>query len=150
MYQGGYTGKILRFRHTDQIANEKELPHRIVKDFIGDAGFGIKDFFDELRAGTGPLDSDSVFRFSSGPSVAITIQCSSRMAGIVKLPLTDTTGTLFQADTPPSGCDMRAMIFEEPKPEDFTMSGQPRVRTPIGFMPFRRFTAARMTHKVGS
>jgi len=55
MYNGGYTGKILRINLTDQTVKKEKLPLKVAKDFIGGAGFGVKFLFDEVKAGTDPL-----------------------------------------------------------------------------------------------
>ncbi len=92
MYQGGYTGKILRINLTDQAAKEEELPLETAQDFIGGAGFGIKYLFDEVKAGTDPLGSDNKLIFASGPFSGTTIPCASRMAVTAKSPLTNAVG----------------------------------------------------------
>ena len=50
MYEGGYTGKVLRINLTDQVAKVEELPLEMARDFIGGAGFGIKYLYDEVPA----------------------------------------------------------------------------------------------------
>jgi aldehyde:ferredoxin oxidoreductase len=36
MYQGGYTGQILRVNLTDKTFKKEKLPSKVAKDFIGD------------------------------------------------------------------------------------------------------------------
>jgi len=115
MYKGGYTGKILRVNLTDQTAKEEELSLKIVKDFIGGAGFGIKYLFDEVKRGTDPLGPDNKLIFASGPFSGTTIPCASRMAVTAKSPLTNAvgvalTGGYFPVELKYAGYD--AMIIE--------------------------------------
>jgi aldehyde:ferredoxin oxidoreductase len=92
MYQGGYTGKILRINLTEQTATEEDLPLEVAKDFIGGAGFGIKYLFDEVPAGADALGPDNKLIFASGPFSGTTIPCASRMAVTGKSPLTGAVG----------------------------------------------------------
>ena len=92
MYQGGYTGKILRIDLTKMTSREEELPMEVAKDYIGGAGFGIKYLFDELKGGTDPLGPDNKLIFASGPFSGTNIPCASRMAVTAKSPLTNAVG----------------------------------------------------------
>ncbi len=92
MYNGGYTGKILRINLTEQRSNEEELPLEVAKDYIGGAGFGIKYLYDEVPAGTDPLVPHNKLVFASGPFSGTTIPCASRMAVTAKSPLTGAVG----------------------------------------------------------
>jgi aldehyde:ferredoxin oxidoreductase len=92
MYQGGYTGKILRVNLTDQTAKEEDLPLDVAKDYIGGAGFGIKYLYDEVPAGADPLGPENKLIFASGPLSGTTVPCASRMAVTGKSPLTGAVG----------------------------------------------------------
>ena len=92
MYQGGYTGKILRIDLTKKTSREEALPMEVAKDYIGGAGFGIKYLFDELKGGTDPLGPDNKLIFASGPFSGTNIPCASRMAVTAKSPLTNAVG----------------------------------------------------------
>jgi aldehyde:ferredoxin oxidoreductase len=92
MYQGGYTGKVLRINLTDQTATKEDLPLEVAKNFIGGAGFGIKYLFDEVKAGTDPLGPDNKLIFASGPLSGTSVPCASRMAVTGKSPLTGAVG----------------------------------------------------------
>ncbi len=59
MYQGGYTGKILRINLTDQTFRTEDLPLELARDYIGGAGFCIKYLFDEVKKGTDPLGPEN-------------------------------------------------------------------------------------------
>lgn len=92
MYQGGYTGNILRINLTDQTAKKEDLPLEIAKNFIGGAGLGIKYLFDEVKSGTDPLGPDNKLIFASGPLSGTSVPCASRMAVTGKSPLTGAVG----------------------------------------------------------
>ncbi|MCK5162638.1 MAG: aldehyde ferredoxin oxidoreductase family protein [Desulfobacula sp.] len=92
MYQGGYTGKILRINLTNQTAKKEDLPFEVAKDFIGGAGFGIKYLFDEVPANTDALGPDNKLIFASGPLSGTNVPCASRMAVTAKSPLTGAVG----------------------------------------------------------
>jgi aldehyde:ferredoxin oxidoreductase len=92
MYQGGYTGKILRINLTEKTAEEEDLPLEVARDFIGGAGFGIKYLFDEVPAGADALGPDNKLIFASGPFSGTTVPCASRMAVTGKSPLTGAVG----------------------------------------------------------
>jgi aldehyde:ferredoxin oxidoreductase len=92
MYQGGYTGKILRVNLSEQTAVEEPLPVETARDYIGGAGFGVKYLFDELKAGADPLGPENKLIFASGPFSGTSIPCASRMAVTAKSPLTGAVG----------------------------------------------------------
>lgn len=92
MYEGGYTGKILRVNLTDQTSVEEALSSQMAKDFIGGAGFGIKYLFDEVPANADPLGPDNKLIFASGPFSGTNVPCSSRMSVTAKSPLTGAVG----------------------------------------------------------
>ncbi len=92
MYQGGYTGKILRINLSEQTAVEEPLPLETARDYIGGAGFGVKYLFDELKAGADPLGPENKLIFAAGPFSGTPIPCASRMAVTAKSPLTGAVG----------------------------------------------------------
>jgi len=92
MYQGGYTGKILRVNLSEQTAVEETLPLETARDYIGGAGFGVKYLFDELKAGADPLGPENKLVFAAGPFSGTSIPCASRMAVTAKSPLTGAVG----------------------------------------------------------
>lgn len=92
MYEGGYTGKVLRVNLSDQTSVEEDLSSQVAKDFIGGAGFGIKYLFDEVPANADPLGPDNKLIFASGPFSGTNVPCASRMAVTAKSPLTGAVG----------------------------------------------------------
>jgi len=115
MYQGGYTGKILRINLTDQSITKEDLPQKTAKDYIGGAGFCIKYLFDEVKKGEDPLGPGNKLIFAPGPFTGTKIPCASRMAVGAKSPLTNTigvalTGGYFPVELKYAGYD--AVIIE--------------------------------------
>ncbi|MBP1699667.1 MAG: Aldehyde ferredoxin oxidoreductase [Deltaproteobacteria bacterium] len=95
MYNGGYTGKILRINLTDQTAKKEKLPLKVARDFIGGAGFGVfgvKFLFDEVKVGTDPLSPENKLIFAPGPFTGTPVPCTSRLTVTAKSPLTSLVG----------------------------------------------------------
>jgi aldehyde:ferredoxin oxidoreductase len=92
MYQGGYTGKILRINLTDQTSVTEDLPAETARDFIGGAGFGVKYLFDEVPAKADALGPENKLIFAPGPLSGSSVPCASRMAVTAKSPLTGAVG----------------------------------------------------------
>ncbi len=92
MYNGGYTGKILRVNLTDRSSSIEELPPGVARDFLGGAGFGIKYLYDEVNADADPMGPDNKLIFAPGPFSGTSIPCASRMSVTGKSPLTGTVG----------------------------------------------------------
>ncbi len=115
MYNGGYTGKVLRINLTEMTAKYEPLPLETARDYIGGAGFGVKIIYDELQAGIDPLGPDNKLVLASGPFSGTTIPCASRMAVAGKSPLTNTiavalSGGYFPVELKFAGYD--ALIIE--------------------------------------
>lgn len=115
MFQGGYTGKILRVNLTEQTFSEEAVTEKLAKQFIGGAGFGLKYLFDEVPAGTEPLDVANKLIFAVGPLTGTAAPCASRMAVVAKSPLTGAAGMslsggYFPAELKFAGYD--ALIIE--------------------------------------
>ena len=55
MFQGGYTGKVLRINLTDQTSKTEPLSEPMAREYIGGAGFCLKYLFDEVKKGTDAL-----------------------------------------------------------------------------------------------
>lgn len=92
MYNGGYSGKILRINLTDQSVKTEDLPEKLARLFIGGAGFGIKLLYDEVRKGADPLGPENKLIFAPGPFSGTSVPCASRMAITSKSPLTGAVG----------------------------------------------------------
>ena len=111
MYKGGYTGKILRIDLSTQTTKEEKVPEKLVKDYLGGAGFAIKYLYDELKPGTQALGKDNKLIFAVGPLTASGAPCASRMSVAAKSPLTGAMGMAlsggqFPAEMKMAGYDM--------------------------------------------
>jgi aldehyde:ferredoxin oxidoreductase len=93
MYQGGYSGKVLRVNLTDKTYKVEPLPLEVAKNFIGGAGFGIKYLYDELPPRTDPLGPENKIIFAVGPLTGSSILSASRISVTSKSPLTNAVGT---------------------------------------------------------
>jgi len=115
MYQGGYTGTVLRVNLSSGEIKRESLPLEVARDFIGGAGFGIKYLYDELAPGIDPLGPENKLIFAGGPLTGTQALCASRMAVTAKSPLTGAvgmalTGGYFPAELKLAGYD--ALIVE--------------------------------------
>ncbi|MCJ7605461.1 MAG: aldehyde ferredoxin oxidoreductase family protein, partial [Dehalococcoidales bacterium] len=121
MYKGGYTGKILRVNLTAQTAAEEPVPEKLVKDYLGGAGFAIKYLYDEVKADTPALSEANKLLFAVGPLTATGAPCASRMAVVAKSPLTGAVGMAlsggqFPAEMKQAGYDMIIIEGKAEKP----------------------------------
>lgn len=92
MYQGGYSGKVLRINLTDKTYQEEALPCAYARDFIGGAGFGIKYLYDELKPGIDPLGTQNKVIYAIGPFTGSPVPCTSRLTITSKSPATGAVG----------------------------------------------------------
>lgn len=115
MYQGGYTGTVLRVNLSTGDVKREALPLEVARHFIGGAGFGIKYLYDEVAAGADALGPENKLIFTGGPLTGTQALCASRMAVTGKSPLTGAvgmalTGGYFPAELKLAGYD--ALIVE--------------------------------------
>lgn len=111
MYNGGYTGKVLRINLTHRTSQTETLPFETARDYIGGAGFCIKYLYDELIPGIDPLGPENKLVFAGGPFTGTSVPCASRMAVGSKSPLTGAmgvamTGGHFPAELKMAGYDV--------------------------------------------
>jgi aldehyde:ferredoxin oxidoreductase len=92
VFEGGYTGKILRVNLTNKQISKEELEETVARAFIGGAGLGIAFLYNEIKQGIDPLDPENKLIFSLGPLVGSMAPCCHRMAVVSKSPLTNTVG----------------------------------------------------------
>ena len=108
---GGYAGKILRVNLTDKTTVIEDLPEKVVKDYMGGTGFGLKYLLDEVDPGVDPLSPGNKLIFSTGPLTGTDAPCASRMMLTAKSPITgavgmSTSGGFFPAELKFAGFDM--------------------------------------------
>jgi len=82
--------KLLRINLSTGACREEDIPEKIVTDFVGGRGFGVKYLYDELQPGTDPLGPDNKLIFSIGPLAAVGALSTSRWLVTAKSPLTGT------------------------------------------------------------
>jgi aldehyde:ferredoxin oxidoreductase len=121
MYKGGYAGKILRINLSKQSFSEETVPEKLVKNYLGGAGFAIKCLYDEVKPQTPALDKANKLIFAVGPLTATGASCSSRMAVVAKSPLTGAVGMAlaggqFPAEMKRAGYDMIIIEGKAEKP----------------------------------
>ncbi|BES63976.1 aldehyde ferredoxin oxidoreductase family protein [Gottschalkiaceae bacterium SANA] len=92
MLKGGYMGKVLRVNLSTKKSTIEELSEKLVRNFIGGAGFGIKYLFDEVPGTADPLGDENKLIFAPGPLSGTSAPCASRMAVAAKSPLTGAVG----------------------------------------------------------
>jgi len=128
MYNGGYTGKILRIDLSNQSAKEEVVSEELAKKFLGGVGFAFKYLYDELKPGTPALDKENKLIFAVGPLTATGVSCTSRMAVAAKSPLTNTiacalSGGHFPAEMKRAGYDMIIVEGRAQKPTYVAIKG---------------------------
>lgn len=121
MTKGGYAGKILRVNLSNLTSKEEPLPEKLVKDYLGGAGFAVKTVYDEVKPGTPALSPDNKIIFAVGPLTATGAPCASRMAVAAKSPLTGAmgmalSGGMFPAELKKAGYDMVIIEGKAEKP----------------------------------
>jgi aldehyde:ferredoxin oxidoreductase len=140
MYKGGYTGKILRVDLSKQTAREEKVPQKLVKDYLGGAGFAIKYLYDDLKPGTPALGPDNKLTFAVGPLTATGAPCASRMAVAAKSPLTGAMGMAlaggqFPSEMKKAGYDMIIVEGKAEKPVYVSINnGEVRFRSAAKLM----------------
>ncbi|MFC2013986.1 aldehyde ferredoxin oxidoreductase N-terminal domain-containing protein [Chloroflexota bacterium] len=87
-----YTPKLLRVNLTTGVLKEEVIPQKIVVDFIGGRGFGIKYLYEELSPDIDPLSPANKLFFTIGPLAGTGALAFSRWLVTFKSPLTDTYG----------------------------------------------------------
>lgn len=121
MIKGGYAGKILRVNLTNLTAKEEDLPEKLVKDYVGGAGFAVKYIYDEVKPKTPALSPENKLIFTVGPLTATGAPCASRMAVTAKSPLTGAmgmalSGGMFPSEMKKAGYDMIIIEGKAEKP----------------------------------
>ncbi|MBW2064028.1 MAG: ABC transporter ATP-binding protein, partial [Deltaproteobacteria bacterium] len=84
----GYRNRILRVDLSTRTFREESLDDKLIHDFVGGGGFGIKLLYDELSPGIDPLGEDSALIFIAGPLAGTSAQSFGRWKIFFKSPLT--------------------------------------------------------------
>jgi len=65
--RNGYTGKLLRIDLNELNVRVEDIDTKILEEFIGGVGFGVKLLYDEIKRGTDPLDPENKIIFTTSP-----------------------------------------------------------------------------------
>ncbi len=82
------TGKILRVNLSSGKVSTESVPEKVVADFIGARGYGIKYLYDEVNPGIDPLGEKNKLMMLTGPLAGTMAQAVSRWVVCTKSPLT--------------------------------------------------------------
>ena len=85
---GGYIGKGLRVNLTSGKIQEETFPEKILKQFLGGTGIGIKVLYDEVPSSVGPFDPENRLVLSTGPLTGTPAIGSGTYSAVTKSPLT--------------------------------------------------------------
>jgi len=83
----GYAGKILEIDLSSLSYEIRELPQKLVENYLGGKGFGAKLLYDGLKPGVEPLSEDNIIVFATGP-LSGTLAPTEKIAVCTKSPLT--------------------------------------------------------------
>ncbi len=84
-----FSGSILRVDLTTQRIEKPEVPQKLVENYLGGRGIGIKLLYDELPAGTNPLSPENMVVFSSSVLGGTFAPASARLTVTSKSPETN-------------------------------------------------------------
>lgn len=88
MKYGGYAGKILRVNLTDETIATENVSDEMAELYLGGNGFAAKILYDEVPAGTDPLNEENKLLFFTGPVTGTSMPvCGSRLVIVTKSPL---------------------------------------------------------------
>lgn len=115
-----WEGKILRIDLTNGTSSTEDLPHDLMRDYIGGRGAGVKILFDEIDPRIDPLDPANKLIFATGPLTGSGVPAGGRFVAISKSPLTGAianpnSGGYFGANLKFAGYDV--LIVEGRSPE---------------------------------
>ncbi len=85
-----YGGKLLRVNLYSGEVSDEAIPEKVMKNFLGGRGFGIKYLYDEVAAGVDPLSPENKLSLLNEPLAGTNAQSCSRWLAYTKSPLTRT------------------------------------------------------------
>lgn len=89
---GGYTNKNLKIDLTTLKIEIKTLSEKILRQFIGGWGLGVKILYDELSPGIDAFDPENRLLFITSPLVGTLTPAANQYAAMAKSPLTGFIG----------------------------------------------------------
>ena len=63
----GYKNRVLRVDLSRGEFTESPIDGRLIEDYLGGRGFGVKLLYDDLKPGTDPLGEENELVFVTGP-----------------------------------------------------------------------------------
>ncbi len=91
----GWTGKVLSVNLSDGSVKENAIPPKILKDYIGGRGLGVRLYYDSVNPEIDPFSEENPLIFTTGPLTGIA-PMSGRHAAVSKSPL---TGTILDSNS---------------------------------------------------
>jgi len=88
----GYGGKLLRINLSTDKIESKDLPDKLVKEYIGGRGFTARILYDELKPGIDPLGPDNKVVVASGPLAGLFVPGAGKLTFAAKSPATNSYG----------------------------------------------------------
>ncbi|MFX0038136.1 MAG: aldehyde ferredoxin oxidoreductase family protein [Promethearchaeota archaeon] len=88
----GFVGKILKINLSSKKISEELLDEKIVKDFLGGAGYCCKYLYDYIDKNTDPISPDNILMMMTGPFCGSNIPTSGRFVVCAKSPYTGIWG----------------------------------------------------------
>jgi aldehyde:ferredoxin oxidoreductase len=89
MYRyGGYTGKYIRVDLSSGNIRVKETPPKLVHDYLGGSGIGVRLLWNEVGPGVDPLSPQNRIIFATGPVTGTLFPPSGRYTVVSLSPLT--------------------------------------------------------------
>lgn len=117
----GYKNRVLRVDLTNRKFSEQPLDEKMIREYIGGRGFGVKLLYDEFKAGVDPLGPENKLVFIAGPLAGTNAQSFGRYKVFFKSPLTNTyfkscSGAHFAPEMKYAGFDMIIVEGKADKP----------------------------------
>jgi aldehyde:ferredoxin oxidoreductase len=117
----GYTGKLLRINLSSQEIGEENLDPKILRDYIGGTGLGVRLMYDEVPPQTDPLSAEAKLFIATGPVTATSLGTAGRYQVIFKSPLTgilcdSSSGGHWGAEFKQTGYDVLAVEGKASQP----------------------------------
>ncbi len=85
---GGYIGKGLRVDLTSGSIQEERFPEKVLRQFLGGTGIGIKVLYDEVPSSVRPFDPENRLILATGPLTGTPAIGSGTYGVVSKSPLT--------------------------------------------------------------
>jgi aldehyde:ferredoxin oxidoreductase len=85
---GGYQGKLLRVNLSKQVVSEESISPKVLHEFIGGTGLGLRLLYDEVSPGIDPYSAENRIIFATGPLTGTLVPGSGTYTVMTKNTLT--------------------------------------------------------------